>query len=257
MAKEPNDQAEDLRVSPLGADADDPQDPSRDADLHDISKLQLNATSGKTLLAAGRMLVTEASSDARNQAQREHEKRETQEARELANLARWNAEKTTVGGVQMTNEQAQNARQNIIDNGDAYADWAVRKGLIKDDEKDEFKAAVRRKKELEEKRGRGTLTAAEAEEAERLSRSRVGQAIDAATAYDHQQKGVAPSAEAKRPDADRELRGSAGVVDRGSLFQSAPDVGAAFEAVRTNAPEKKAATPPAVSPTIQATGLDL
>lgn len=42
-----------------------------------------------------------------------------QEAWQLQNLAVWNAQMTTVGGVRMTNGEAQNARKHIIDNADS------------------------------------------------------------------------------------------------------------------------------------------
>lgn len=226
-----------------------------DNHLHDISKILFGAQAitGKAMTSAGRMTVSE--NETRLHAQQALQQRQDREAREQANLARWNTQMTTVGGVQMTNEQAQNARQNVINNGDAYADWAVRKGLISADQKDEFKSGIQRKKELEDKRGRGALTAAEADEETRLDRSRVGKAIDAATAYDFQHRGQAPVPEAT---ADTRLRNtSSTALDRPALFQSAPDANAAFNTASNEEPLKKPPQAQPVAPSIKATGLDL
>ena len=237
-------------ASALHRDDDDP-----DADLHDISTILLGAKAitGKALTAAGRMTVSE--NETRLHAQQALQQRQEREAREQANLARWNTQMTNVGGVQMTNEQAQRARQNVIDNGDAYADWAVRKGLINEDQKDDFKAGVRRKKELEDKRGRGTLTTAEAAEEARLDQSRVGKAIDAATAYDFQHQGQAPVPEAT---ADTRLRSTPAIaLDRTALFRSAPDANTAFNSASNAALSQRPPQAQPVAPSIKATGLDL
>lgn len=205
------------------------------------------------MFAAGRMIVNDA--EERRYLLHEQQKRESQEARELANLARWNAQMTTVGGVQMTNEQAQRARQNVIDNDQAYADWAVRKGLINEDQREEFKAGVRRKKELEDKRGRGTLATGEAAEEAQLNQSRVGRAIDSATAYDFQHQGNTPAPEAT---ADARLRSSSSTaLDRSTLFQSAPIANTAFNTASNADPLQKPPPTQQVSPSIKATGLDL
>lgn len=125
--------------SDFAAQLDDGSEPG-DADPRDISTILMGAqaTNGKAVISAGRMTVNADTVDARRQVLSEQQKRDAQQARELANLAAWNAKTTTVGGVQMTNAQAQEARQNIIDNDGVYADWAVRKGLINADRKDEL-----------------------------------------------------------------------------------------------------------------------
>lgn len=226
-----------------------------ESDLQDISKILFGAQaiSGKAMMSASRMTVNE---DARQQTAREQQRlKGERETRELANLARWNAQMTNVGGVQMTNAQAQQARQNVIDNDEAYADWAVREGLINEDQKDEFKAGVRRKKELEDKRGRGTLTAADAAEEARLDQSQTGKAIDAATAYDVQHRGQAPAPEAT---ADTRLRSpSSTALDRPALFQSAPPASVAFNTASSSEPSEKAIPAQPVARSIKATGLDL
>lgn len=209
---------------------------------------------GRAAFSAMRATVNKDDNEAES---RDRRKAEADDALfdELERLAAWNEELTVVGGVTMTNGEAQEARQNVIDNDDAYADWAVAKGLITEDQKAEFKSTMRRTKELEEKRGRGTLSAAEAEEKAMLDRSDVARARDAATAYDHVHKGIAPSVQAKKADADSALRGAAPAADRRALFESAPDASAAFQQASSDVPERRIAAP--IAPAIKATGLDL
>lgn len=108
----------------------------------------------------------------------------------------------------------------MIANDDVYADRAVAAGQITSDEKDEFKRGVRRKLELEDKRGRGILTEAEAREGDALDRSRVGKAVDAATAESHVGRTVERDIKASASDANVRLRrdGAAQPVDE-SVFQ--------------------------------------
>jgi len=248
-AREPT--ADRLSDLPDSANAD-PEAPKND--LHDISKTLFGAqaSTGKAVFSASRMTVNQ---DAQQHVLHDQQKRkEEREARELANLAVWNSQKTIVGGVEMTNAQAQTARQNVIDNADGYADWAVRKGFIREDQRDGFKTGIQRKKELEDKRGRGTMTATEADEELRLDRSRVGKALEAATARDYQHQGVAPAREAI---SDSYLQNpTAAVLDRPTLFQSAPDATAAFKMASYSEQFQKPPPQP-VAPSIKATGLDL
>lgn len=210
---------------------------------------------GRAAFSAMRATVNKDDNEAQS---RDRRKAEDHDALldELERLAAWNEELTVVGGITMTNGEAQEARQNVIDNDDAYADWAVRSGLINENEKEAFKAGARRTKELEDKRGRGTLTDAEAREADALRRSGVGQAIDAATAHNHQSQRVAPSAAARRSVADADLRHDAPMLSSEGLFQAAPDMGEAFRAA--SEPDQRKLPPSApVAPSIRATGLDL
>jgi len=76
-------------------------------DLHDISKTLFGAqaSTGKAVFSASRMTVNQ---DAQQRVLHDQQKRkEEREARELANLAVWNYQKTIVGGLEMTNAQAQ------------------------------------------------------------------------------------------------------------------------------------------------------
>lgn len=99
-------------------------------------------------------------------------KAKTKEQRELERLAAWDAQMTIVGGIRMTNAEAQIARRGVIDNADHYARWAVAQGRIRPGEKEEFEETARRKCDLEDKRRNGTITAAEEQEDRRISQSR-------------------------------------------------------------------------------------
>lgn len=78
-----------------------------------------------------------AQSDTEKREENEKEQ-DAREMRELAHLAAWNAQMTMVGGVPMTNAEAQEARQHIIDHADEYADKAAHEGRIGVDEKEEL-----------------------------------------------------------------------------------------------------------------------
>lgn len=176
--------------------------------------------------------------------------RDEQEAREAAHLERWNREMTTVGGVRMTNEEAQDARQRVIDNVDFYADRAIRQGKMTEADREDFKRAIQRKKELEDKRGRGTLTEAEAAEERRLDASSVGRVADDATAEAHVERTLGRDAKITVSTANAGLRraGQDSSVDD-SVFQA--------YASRPAGPAGRDAVQPAVAAQVKATGLDL
>lgn len=180
---------------------------------------------------------------------RRDDDRRAADAREEAQLAEWNRQMTTINGVHMTNEEAQAARQDVIDHADAYADQAIAQGKITEDQREDFKRAAQRKKDLQDKRGRGTITAAEEKEEQNLDASSVGQAVNEATADSHKRRGRDVSAEAalSRADANTLLRPaqSAGVSE--GVFQDYQRITAP---VPTGGPEQ-----PSVQ--VKATGLDL
>lgn len=183
-----------------------------DPDPNDTTSIpQGSALFGRGSWSAGRMAVNETFA-LYERAQKQKKDEEDREARELANLEFWSRQKTVIGGVETTNGEAQEARQRVIDNGDRYADWAVQQGHIRDDEKDAFKAAMRGQRDLEEKRGRGTMTPEEEREAEAVKRSRMGGALDAATAEDHVHRGRQLDANVQRNDANAALRRDAGAA---------------------------------------------
>jgi len=177
---------------------------------------------GKAAWSVGRMAIGTDAIAFYEHAKQIRDEREAEEARELAHLAEWNAQMTMVGGVAMTNEDAQAARQRVIDHDETYAQWAVEHGYLTEDEKDDFKRGIRRKKDLEDRRGRGTITEAEEQEEAVLDRSRAGKAADAATAYNHQSRGAAPAVSVTAPVPNAVVRGGApSPLDEYTLFQGA------------------------------------
>jgi len=120
--------------------------------------------------------------------------------------------------------EAQAARSRVCQNGDAYARWAVRQGHIRQGEEEQFKDAARRMYELKEvERENGELSAEQKREWDALSRSRVGQAAEEATAAAHLRKGI--SIEADEPGEQRPR--AASDVD-GPVFPAAPPVNSSF-----------------------------
>jgi|GEM_PF-6843122 len=177
-------------------------------------------------------------------AKQKRDEREAQEARELAHLAEWNKQNTVVGGVQMTNAEAQDARKRVIDNDEAYAKRAVALGQIGEDQQEDFKRWMRRKVELEDKRGRGVITAEEDREETTGDRSRVGKAMDDATAKSHKDLAAEPNPSA---EASSVRTVSPSVLDDYAMFQSGPPAG--------KAGSQKPSAPVALA--VKATGLDL
>lgn len=201
---------------------------------------------GKAAWSAGRMMTNEELFTAYEIARRKQEERDAEELRELEHLAVWNRQTTVVGGIAMTNEEAQDARHRVIEHDDIYADWAVQKGYIREDEKDQFKRWARRKTELEEKRGRGTITAEEEHDEAEGDASRAGKAMDAATAQDHTTWRLSAA-----PVGTAPVTGAAVRDDTSSPLDDYASLQASRDEVRRDG----AAAP--VSTKIAATGLDL
>lgn len=199
-----------------------PDSEADDADLNDISAILhgSKAITGKAVYSARNSDQTEIQKS--DQKQREEY---LQEARELMHLVEWNGQMTNMGGVEMTNEEAQKARQHLIDNEDYYAKRAVTEGRIRDDEKEEYKRTTRRIKELEDKKGRGIATTAEQKESEDLKRSKLGRETehDAAQAYTESKEiNLGSGRTADKYNAAH--RNDALLASDQDLFQSAPDL---------------------------------
>lgn len=199
-----------------------PDSEADDADLNDISAILhgSKAITGKAVYSARNSDQT----DVQKAEQKEREADE-QEARELMHLAEWNGQMTNMGGVEMTNEEAQIARQHLIDNENYYAHRAVAEGRIRDDEKEEYKRTTRRIRELEDRKGRGIATIAEQKESEDLKRSRLGRETehDAAQAYtESKEMNLGSSKTADKYSAVH--RNDEPLVNDKDLFQSAPDL---------------------------------
>ena len=168
---------------------------------------------------------------------------------------------TMIGGIEMTNAEAQESRRRVLENGEHHARWLEQQGKLAPEEKDAFLKGMQRKIDLEDKRGRGTITADDEAEEAALDRSKVGKAIEAATAQDHVRNGVLPSLAMQSAAAGANLRSTSAssTIDNSALFQSAPEVSTSFNAAVT-----PASPPPVVPPArlpiaaeIKATGLDI
>jgi hypothetical protein len=229
---------------------------SADEDIKDISKTLLGAqaSTGKALNSTARMMVKiDAAEDRRAVQKKEHE-RQAQEARELASLSAWNKKTTTLAGIEMTNEEAQKARRRFIANEDRYADEAVRHGYIGADETDDLKRGMRRKTELQDKEGRGTITEAERTEQSQFDQSRIGRAAEQVAADIYQGKDFAldSSAELKKT----RVPGNWTVARPDDLFQSAPKLTPQFQGASVAALTADDRKPPPAAPKVQASGLD-
>ncbi|AZZ10879.1 TPA: hypothetical protein ACKP97_003918 [Pseudomonas aeruginosa] len=183
-----------------------------------------------------------------------------QETWQLQNLAVWNAQMTTVGGVRMTNGEAQNARKHIIDNADSFADRAVQEGRIQASEKDEYKATIRRIYELKDREGRGIATEAEKKECEQLQKSRMGQEVENDTGRVHLEMQQVHNRDATVATTESNAairRVSATPLDE-SLFQGTPKLSAQFEqAVQPTAMNQPEQLPEQPAPRVAAMGLGL
>src|SRR5574338_52934 len=188
--------------------------------LNDISRTPKNTRQLNLALFAGRRQDTDASAALRYRRDKESAER----LERMARMAAWDAQKTIVGGVEMTNAEAQAARARVCQNGDAYARWAVREGHIRQGEEEQFKQAARRMHELKEaERENGELSADQKREWDGLSRSRVGQAVDKATAAAHLDKGASIEATGPTEQGSR----APSNID-GPVFPTAPPVNASF-----------------------------
>ncbi len=223
----------------------DENDSLNDADISQTLN-GAKAITGKAVWAAG-SAANVAREDARTETENRHAEQrqsfEDEQQAEMAHLSKWNAEMTTIGGVRMTNADAQRLRQFVIDHDDYYAHEAVREGLIKDSEVEAFKEHLHRMKELEDKRGRGTMTAAEQEEEERERHSRFGRAEDRIYAEAAKNEYKDDVSALPTSNAAQQSRKSAASQYDQSLFPTAAPVSDHFTAAVNN-------TSPTASPTI-------
>jgi len=230
-----------------------------DLDNDDISQILSGnkAITGKAVWSANGAAAMQRENAEQNDRQ-DRDKIEAQEARELAHLAEWNAQKTFVGGVEMTNEEAQEARQHIIDNADHYAYRARMEGRIREGEEEEYKLTAKRINELEDKKGRGISSRDDDQECEKLKHSRIGQAVEGDAAKYHMEN----QSYKARPDATAEqeksaLKSEGTPVVENKLFQSAPDINDHFKKANTLAAQENDQAIPAPAPKVAATGLAL
>lgn len=213
---------------------------------------------GKAVWSANSAAVMQREDTRQRQLAEEKLKAESREAQELMRLAEWNAQKINFGGVEMTNAQAQAALQHIIDHEDEYADRAVREGRISANEKEEYKRAAERMRELRERQGRGIATDAEKEELERIQRSRIGQVVAHDVGECHAQKTYDAKVDATT-NADQgysRLKSDAAATVYGEAFKERPEIRPHFDQAATGAStiEREAIAP---SPKVAATGFNI
>lgn len=92
----------------------------------------------------------------------------------------WLSQTRDVAGVNMTYGQIMNARKKILENPDVWSEQAVKKGLIRKGEEDEFIRAIRRKQEIEEYRMKhgGAYESPDMEEEDKRIDKKYGKAMD-------------------------------------------------------------------------------
>jgi hypothetical protein len=179
-----------------------------------------------------------------NAAERKDVTASEKEQRELIRMAEWDAARVNVGGVEMTNAEAQDARREIVKDGDPYAKWAVENGYIAKGEEEQFKDAARRMYDLKEaERKNGHMTEAQQREWDALMASREGHAVEVTAGHIHsaQQMRTAPVAAAPAS------------TSRDNPFPNAPACSTAFGAATCPVATAQSATEhqPAPVPTGQ------
>lgn len=198
-------------------------DDADDLDDNDISQIFQGgrAITGKAVWSANN-----AARQGRDGEQERHKHEEAEEQK--LRLAEWDAAMTTIGGVEMTNAEAQRARRAICNDGDRYAKWAVENGHIRHGEEEEFKATANRMYELKEaERNHGQMTEAQRHEWNKLESSHAGRAVDATSAQIHldEELEFSQSKQAVTPSAKRD-----------NPFPNAPPVNSHFVAAVSPAP---------------------
>lgn len=117
------------------------------------------------------------------------------ERRTAAQVARWDAQMTTIGGTQMTNAEAQAARRRILENGDHYAKIARDRGLIKPGQEEAFLAAIREEHDLNEADRQGTISESQRGRLEAIRNSDIGRAAHETIAQFHRDHGLGQARE--------------------------------------------------------------
>ncbi len=216
------------------------------------------AITGRAVNSAARMSEAQ---DARHAVEERKAKHDAQQARELASLAAWNKQQTTMGGVCMTNEQAQAARRYFLAHEDECAQEAVKMGLIKSEDVPRAQYLIHRKTELEDKKGRGILTEDDRHELREVDADPVLQGTEKAAVRMFQNR-------------DRTLDGTDNKLRTAAAIQSSPapaantsdyfqpsDIGPHFAAAsapaQSGASRVAPATPAPVAAKVEVSGLAL
>lgn len=224
----------------------DIQEQEADAISRDISLIAVGATQeNRSKFAAGRMTVNDDSHSAAAQRQQEQDKERAEQQR----IAAWDAEHVMVGGVLMTNAEAQGAREKILKDPDRWSKWARDQGLIKEGEEGEFVQTVQTIHDLKKiQRDTGQLSPEQQAELDSSLASPHGQAAEKATAAANQE--AHPSLKTGAS--------AAASVDAKAVFPGAPDAGGAFAMASVGPPANSATPDPSTpAPKREASGLNL
>ncbi|HZF28337.1 MAG TPA: hypothetical protein VE907_04425 [Gammaproteobacteria bacterium] len=229
-----------------------------DPELQDITRV-LNGSKaiiGKAVWSANNS-SRNPEQDAQHREDEEHET-EDRERQELMHLAEWNAQMTVIAGMQMTNAEAQRARQWIVDHDDDVAHDLVRRGRLRADQVGEFKDGVRTDHHYCEQESRGAATEAGRARHERWKHSDVGRAADEAITIQVQnEREKAKRVENSYSVVDPSRRSAADTVD-GNRFPSAAAVNTDFTRAANTVPVPPVDTAPApVVPAIRKQEADL
>jgi hypothetical protein len=225
--------------------------------FQDISVL-VTETSGRALNSPAYQAHLAQQQDEKRRQEKRKQEHLAQEARELANLTQWNKQRTSVAGVEMTNEEAQTARRRYLAHADEYTDEAVKAGLIREDQKEALKAGMQRKVELEDKVGRGIATDDDRKELKSWDQSDLGKAGDKITAAIHQNQDLTSEIKLKSASASaNDMRLSAATAT--DVFQSAPALKSDFteKVAALDGQQPKSPVPPPPAKKLEATGLDV
>jgi len=101
--------------------------------------------------------------------------------------AQWDAQMVDIGGVRMTNAEAQAARKRIIDDPDEHLEWAKAQGLIQDGQEGEFLHIIDRTYDINAHAGEngGAYTVADQKELEELQENPLFGAANKVTRRSH------------------------------------------------------------------------
>src|SRR5690242_5293649 len=105
---------------------DEKERKQREDDRQDFFREQGGLPNGRL-----RRFIFDTQNDTRTAEGREKKRADQAMVRTAAEIARWDAQRVTIAGVEMTNAEAQAARRRVLENQDHYARMARDRGLIK------------------------------------------------------------------------------------------------------------------------------
>ena len=179
------------------------------------------------------------------------DKEKSERALRAARQAAWDATKIVLGGVEMTNAEAQEARRHILERREEYIRRAVQNGEMSKEQAERVMRGIRREYEWGEKERNGTLT-----DADRAQRKEWRGSRDCAEA----DRLTAETVQHQRAEIGGSKVSAENKVDADSLFPNAPDMGGSFAQATTGtvpALDTEKPAPAAPVPGLQQPGLGL